>query len=72
MVSATQLRAARKLLGWSRERLAAEAGVTVAEIAAVENCEVIGGGLILRHVRQSCDEQNRSTVLATDLGHSPT
>ena len=32
-----QLRAARKLLGWSRAKLAQEAGVPVAEIAAIED-----------------------------------
>ena len=36
MVSAAQIRAARAFLGWSREKLAAEAGVTEAEVAAVE------------------------------------
>jgi hypothetical protein len=53
MVSAAQLRAARVLLGWSRERLAAEAGVTEAEVAAVEDREAIGGGPFCSIVRET-------------------
>jgi ribosome-binding protein aMBF1 (putative translation factor) len=37
MVSAAQIRAARALLGWSRAKLAAEVGVSVAEVAAIED-----------------------------------
>jgi transcriptional regulator with XRE-family HTH domain len=53
MVSAAQIRAARALLGWSRERLAREAGVTEAEIAAIEDREAIGGGPFCSIVRKT-------------------
>ncbi|MDP2619518.1 MAG: helix-turn-helix transcriptional regulator [Hyphomicrobiales bacterium] len=39
MITGTQIRAARALLGWTSERLATESGIHYATISRAEQCE---------------------------------